>query len=125
MSSFQPFLLYSYGLVAPRRKNPTFIRAKDWKIDSKVVSVKVSANPDPITSNFEEVLGCTPGRKYMEDNPVRVTLYHKEAKEARIVRRRDLLWHTNMKREGVEVRQCAWWNERYSYNGAWDPAPCK
>ena len=34
-------ILNNYGKVTPPRKNPTFIRAKEWKIDSKIVSVKV------------------------------------------------------------------------------------
>ena len=60
----------------------------------------------------------------MKENPVRATLYHKEPGKARIIRRRGLLWHTNMVREGIEVRQCAVWNEEYSMTGAWDPASC-
>ena len=117
--------LNNYGTVAPKRKNPTFIRSKDWKVDSKVISVKAIANPDTITNNIEEVLGCVPNKQYMKDNPVRATLYHKNPGHARIVRRRNLLWHTEMERHGIEVRQCAWWNEGYSYNGAWDPSVCK
>ena len=35
-------IMNNYGNVTPPRKNPTFIRAKEWRIDSKVVSVKVS-----------------------------------------------------------------------------------
>lgn len=81
-------------------------------------------NPDPVTFNTEEVINCRPNMDYMKDNPVRATLYHKEPGKARIVRRRGLLWHTNMVREGIEVRQCAVWNEEYSMTGAWDPAPC-
>ena len=81
-------------------------------------------NPDPVTFNTEEVINCRPNMDYMKDNPVRATLYHKEPGKARIVKRRGLLWHTNMVREGIEVRQCAIWNEEYSMTGAWDPAPC-
>ena len=93
-------------------------------MDSKVISVKASVNADPITNNWDEVLGCAPSEKYMADNPIRATLYHNTVGKSRVVKRRNLLWHTEMKREGIEVRQCAWWNERYAYNGAWDPSPC-
>ena len=118
-------ILNNYGKVTPPRKNPSFIRAKEWRIDSKIVSVKVSINPDPITFEKEEVETCEPDKDYMKENPVRATLYHKIPGKARIVRRRGLLWHTDMVREGIEVRQCAWWNEGYSVTGAWDPSPCK
>lgn len=118
-------ILNEYGKVAPKRKNPTFIRSKDWNVDSRVVSTKVSVNPDPITGIWEEVLGCAPNLEYMRENPVRATLYHWDTRKARVKRRRNLLMHTDMIRDGVEVRQCAWWNEGYSYNGAWDPSVCR
>ena len=118
-------ILNEYGKVAPKRKNPTFIRSKDWNVDSRVVSTKVSVNPDPITGIWEEVLGCAPNLEYMRENPVRATLYHWGTRKARVKRRRNLLMHTDMIRDGVEVRQCAWWNEGYSYNGAWDPSVCR
>ncbi len=86
------------------------------------MSTKVSINPDTITFNHEEIAHCLPDKEYMKDNPVRATLYHKTPGWARIVRR--LFWHTDMKREGIEVRQCAWWNEGFGYNGAWDPSRC-
>ena len=118
-------IMNNYGNVTPPRKNPSFIRAKEWAIDSKVVSVKVKLNPDPITFELEEVKACKPDMDYMKDNPIRSKLYHKQIGKARIKARRGLLWHTDMKRHGIEVRQCAVWNEGYANGGAWDPAFCK
>jgi len=131
-------ILNGYGEVAPKRKNPTYIRAKEWKVDSKVISVKVSVNPDSVLydrdyldnegnvqNSKKDALGCAPNKAYMQENPIRATLYHKKEGHSRITRRRNLLWHTNMERKGIEVRQCAWWNEGYSYNGAWDPSACR
>ena len=116
-------ILNRYGDACPKRKNVAYITSNDWDIDSKVVSTKVQANPDSVTFNYEEVANCLPDLKYMEDNPVRATLYHKKVGFARIVRR--LQWHSDMVREGIEVRQCAWWDESFSTNGAWNPRVCK
>ena len=51
-------------------------------------------------------------------------LYHKQPSKARI-QTRNLLWHSDMERLGVEVRQCVWWNPDFGTNGAWDPAFCE
>ena len=85
--------------VAPKRKNPTYIRAKEWKVDSKVISVKVSVNPDSILydrtyvddrgisqNSLEDALGCAPNKAYMQENPIRATLYHKKEGHTRITR---------------------------------------
>jgi hypothetical protein len=50
-------------------------------------------------------------------------LYHKQPSLARITSRK-LLWHSDMERLGVEIRQCVWWNPDFGTNGAWDPAFC-
>lgn len=118
-------ILNRYGAASPRRRNIALVRGAEWNIDSKVVSTKASCNPDTILYDHEEVAKCTPDLDYMKENPVRATLYHKKAGKARIVRRRNLLFHTDMKRSGIEVRQCVLWNEDFGYNGAWDPTECR
>ena len=63
-------ILNGYGEAAPKRKNPTFIRAKEWKVDSKVISVKATVNPDTIEyeKTLKDVLGCSPNKDYMQEN---------------------------------------------------------
>ena len=96
-------------------------------MDSKVVSLRVDVNPDTMEYNLDEIEKCLPDPEYMKWNPVKATLYHNDPTPARIEQRvsRKLLWHSDKELgEGIEVRQCALWNERFGTHGAWDPTPC-
>ena len=91
------------------------ITAKEWSVDSKVVSIRVDVNPDTMEYDYKEVEKCTPSPEYMKWNPIKATLYHIDNTVARIEKRtlRKLLWHSSKNLgEGIEVRQCAWWNDR-------------
>ena len=105
--------------TAPKRKNPVNIHSRSVKIDTKVISVKVKLNSDPMVG--DNVDHCRPEVNYMKDNPVRLRLYHNEVAKAK----RTLLWHSEEYWEGLEVRHCVWWNERFGINGAWDDHGCK
>lgn len=109
------------GAVAPHRRNPVKIRSKVFKIDSKVISVRVKANSDPVEGDITKVYKCEPDKKFMKWNPVKMTLWHKEARKAK----RTLLWHKDDYWEGLEVRHCVWWNEKFGTNGAWDTVGCE
>ena len=110
------------------------IQAREWAIDSKVISTQVDITPDTYDFEYEPVERCLPDLEYMEYNPIRAILYHKTPGSARIMKReRKLLWHSKMRRIGfqdddgkewIEVRQCVWWNEKFGTNGAWDPKYC-
>ena len=119
-------ILNDYGKVSSKRRNPALIISRKWRVDSKVVSVMADVNPDTMDYNYEDVIKCSPNLEYMRQNPLRATLYHKNPEMARFKKRiaRKLLWHTNIKRDGVKIRQCAWWNHRFGSNGAWDPSVC-
>jgi len=107
--------------ITPKRKNPVNIRSKKFRIDTKVISVRVKLNADPMEGDVTQVYQCQPDREYMKWNPVKLTLWHNEEAKAK----RTLLWHTDEYWEGLEVRHCVWWNERFGNNGAWDDTGCK
>ena len=107
--------------VAPKRRNPVNIRSNNFRIDTKVISVRVKLNADPMVGDETEVYQCQPDRQYMKDNPVKITFYHNEVAKAK----RTLLWHSDDYWEGLEVRHCVHWNERFGYTGAWDDTTCK
>ena len=107
--------------VAPKRRNPVNIRSRNFKIDTKVISVRVKLNADSMIGDETEVYQCQPDRQYMKDNPVRITFYHNEPAKAK----RTLLWHTDDYWEGLEVRHCVHWNEHFGYTGAWDDTNCR
>ena len=82
------------------------ILAKNWTVDSKVVSFRVDVNPDTFEYNYGEIEPCLPDPQYMEWNPIKATLYHFDVTQARINKRvaRRLLWHSEKNLgEGVEV----------------------
>ena len=99
-----------------------------------MISTQVDITPDTYDFEYDPVERCLPDLNYMTYNPIRAILYHKTPGNARIMKRkRNLLWHSDMRRIGfqdddgkewIEVRQCAWWNEKFGTNGAWDPKYC-
>lgn len=107
--------------ISPKRKNPVNIRSRKFRIDTKVISVRVKLNADPMEGDVTKVYQCWPDKEYMKWNPVKLTLWHNEVARAK----RTLLWHSDEYWEGLEVRHCVWWNERFGNNGAWDDTGCK
>ena len=107
--------------VTSLRRNPVNIRSHHVKIDSKVISIRVALNPDPMLGDTPTTYGCPIDPNYMAYNPVRVTFWHREPARAK----RSLVWHTDEYWTGVEVRHCVWWNQNFGINGAWDDTGCK
>merc|ERR1719394_1281606 len=96
-------------------------KSKTFFIDSKVISVRAKIAADPMYGDVENTYKCEADPKYMESNPVRLVMYHKKVQKAK----RKLTWHTDEYWEGLEVRHCVYWNEKFGYNGAWDDTKCK
>merc|ERR1719461_763694 len=69
-------------LVAKRR-NPVTIKSKNFFIDSKVISVRTKINADPLSGDIEATYVCEPDQDYMDSNPVRLVLYHKQPQKAK------------------------------------------
>ena len=107
--------------TAPKRKNPVNIHSRKFRIDTKVISAKVKLNSDPMLGETMNVDHCRPDPVYMRDNPIKLTFYHNEVAKTK----RTLLWHSDEYWEGLEVRHCVWWNDRFGINGAWDDHGCK
>ena len=107
--------------ISPRRRNPVNIKSETFRIDTKVISVRTRMEPDPMDGDITTVYQCQPDSKYMQWNPVRLTLWHNEVARAK----RTLLWHSDEYWEGLEVRRCVWWNDNFGVTGAWDDTPCK
>ena len=107
--------------ISPRRRNPVNIKSETLRIDTKVISVRTRMEPDPMDGDITTVYQCQPDSKYMQWNPVRLTLWHNEVARAK----RTLLWHSDEYWEGLEVRRCVWWNDNFGVTGAWDDTPCK
>ena len=125
------------GKVMPPSRNPARVRSNMWEVDSKVISVNVGPNADPMEANdpseIEAISKCVPNQQYMRDNPVRCDFVHFQQEAARMEKRElkgtgRLLqsWFTDNDRNvgGIEVRHCVWWNPDFGPNGAWDPNGC-
>ena len=106
--------------ITPKRRNPVNIRSQNFLIDSKVISVRAKVASDPMEGDITDTYQCQPDPQYMRWNPVRLVLWHKQPARAK----RTLLWHKENYWEGLEVRHCVWWNDRFGYNGAWDDTGC-
>ena len=107
--------------ITPKRRNPANIRARLFRVDTKVISVRAKLNADPMEGDVTDVYQCQPDPNYMKYNPIKLTFWHNEVARAK----RTLLWHRDEYWEGLEVRHCVWWNERFGMNGAWDDTDCK
>jgi len=108
-------------LVTSLRRNPINIRSRQVKIDSKVVSIRVALNPNPMSSDASTTYSCPIDPNYMAYNPVRVTFWHFNPAPAK----RSLVWHSHDYWSGVQERHCVWWNKNFGINGAWDDTGCK
>jgi len=106
--------------ITAKRRNPVSIKSKNFFIDSKVISVRAKVASDPMEGDITDTYQCEADEDYMKWNPVKLVLYHRKPSKAK----RTLLWHTDDYWEGLEVRHCVWWNERFGTNGAWDDSGC-
>jgi len=106
--------------IAAKRRNPVSIRSSNFFIDSKVISVKAKVAADPMEGDITDTYQCEVDKEYMKWNPVRLIMYHSKPTKAK----RTLLWHSDDYWEGLEVRHCVWWNDRFGTNGAWDNSGC-
>ena len=82
------------------------VRAKEIKIDSKVISFKVRVNPDPnITLQLREqdsyTEHCVPNEDVMKYKPVRMTFFHYDKSTSK----RKLLWHDGDAKTGVSLHK--------------------
>ena len=107
--------------LTAKRRNPVNIKSKAFFIDSKVISVRTKLSAEPMSGDVEETYQCEVDTDYMESNPVRLVFYHKKPMKAK----RTLLWHKDDYWEGLEVRHCVHWDEKFGYNGAWNDVKCK
>jgi len=107
--------------IGSPRRNPVNIRSENFFVDSKVISVRTKMAADNYDGDPSTVYHCEPDRDYMKNNPVRLTMYHRQPAKTK----RTLLWHSDDYWEGLEVRHCVFWNERFGTNGAWDDTSCK
>ncbi len=107
--------------LTAKRRNPVNIKSKAFFIDSKVISVRTKLSAEPMSGDVEETYQCEVDTDYMESNPVRLMFYHKKPQKAK----RTLLWHKDDYWEGLEVRHCVHWDEKFGYNGAWNDVKCK
>lgn len=83
------------------------IRAKEVKVDSKVISFKVRVNPDP--NNTDQLMNqksyaqnCVPDEDIMKYKPVRMTFFHYDVSTSK----RKLLWHDGDAKTGVSFINC-------------------
>lgn len=98
-------------------------------MDTKVVSVAVGVNVDPVDydeEDLDDVAQCMPDPHYMKHNPIRAHLYHFTPGKARLTRRILATWFSEQDRKvgEIEVRHCVYWNENFGTNGAWDTTGC-
>ena len=78
--------------MGPLRRNPQSIRAKEIKLDSKAVSVKLmmSQNPeDLLNDRAPDLSSCKLDHEKMRYNPIRIRFYHYDQQTSL----RKLLWH--------------------------------
>ena len=108
-----------YGEMGPLRRNPQSIRAKEIKLDSKAISVKlmVSQDPDNLGQNLT---GCKLDAEQMRYNPITMRFYHLDRQTSL----RKLLWHEDDLDTNIEVRKCVVYNEDIGSFGAWDADKC-
>ena len=90
--------------IVNRNKYSNFrsIRAKEVKVDSKVISFKVRVNPDPkktdqLMNQKSYTENCVPDEDIMKYKPVRMTFFHYD----RSTSKRKLLWHDGDAKTGV------------------------
>ena len=74
--------------MGPLRRNPQSIRAREFKLDSKAISVQLMHSPDP-EDLTEDLSSCKLDHEKMRYNPIRIRFYHYDIQTSL----RKLLWH--------------------------------
>ncbi|CAM6054614.1 unnamed protein product [Sphagnum tenellum] len=117
LTAIYPF----YGMMAPIRRNPANLHSPNIKIDSKVISVQLTTNPDPATDNpGEDFSDCEVDTQSLKYTPVQIRFYHLDPKTTI----RKLLWHKNELTSDIEMRLCAAYNPDLGKFGGWDTSNC-
>ena len=116
---------HGYGEMASLSRNPTHLRAKRFKIDSKVMTFKAAAATDlragdDIYSYHNLSSLCKVDYEVMKYTPVRMRFYHIDRAHSR----RKLLWHDGELTSSIEVRRCVRFNYEIRPHGAWDSDGC-
>merc|ERR1740128_522696 len=86
----------------PGRKNPVHIKSKKIQLDSRIITIKASANKGDKT---EETFGplCTPDSKLLYRKKLLINLATKSKQKSR----RQLLFHHNEEVTSIKRRHCA------------------
>ena len=85
--------------MGPLRRNPQSIRAKEFKLDSKAISVKLMFSPEP--DNFaQDLSSCNLDHEKMRYNPIRIRFYHNDIQTSL----RKLLWHEDDLDTNVSIK---------------------
>jgi len=99
----------------PGRKNPVNIKSKDIKLDSRIMTIRASANR--WNRNLEEFEPtCKPDPKLLYRKRLLINLVTKSKQKSR----RQLLFHSNEEVTTILRRHCAIWNSNIGMFGAWD-----
>ena len=98
------------------RKNPVNIRSEAIQLDSRILSIKASANS--WNKEKEEFLDdeCIPDPKLLYRKRLKLKLKTKSKEKSR----RQLLFHENEIETSILRRHCAIWNLDIGLHGAWD-----
>ena len=101
----------------PGRKNPVNIKSKNIKLDSRVMTIKASANKwNKATDEFGPI--CRPDPKLLYRKRLLINLATKSKEKSR----RQLLFHEKEEVTTIKKRHCAIWNSGIGMFGAWDTA---
>jgi len=99
----------------PGRKNPVNIKSKEIKLDSRIMTIRASANR--WNRNLEEFEPtCKPDPKLLYRKRLLINLVTKSKQKSR----RQLLFHSNEEVTSILRRHCAIWNSNIGMFGAWD-----
>eukprot|EP00090_Calanus_glacialis_P035198 TRINITY_DN60141_c0_g1_i1.p1 TRINITY_DN60141_c0_g1~~TRINITY_DN60141_c0_g1_i1.p1 ORF type:complete len:923 (-),score=185.92 TRINITY_DN60141_c0_g1_i1:73-2841(-) len=99
----------------PGRKNPVNIKSRKIQLDSRVMTIKASANRwNRNTEEFDPI--CRPDPKLLYRKRLLINLATKSKEKSR----RQLLFHQNEDVTSILKRHCAIWNPNIGMFGAWD-----
>nr|XP_040582260.1 uncharacterized protein LOC121130583 [Lepeophtheirus salmonis] len=101
-----------FGYIAPKRRNSVNIKAHNFTINSKVISVHMFRGNR--SSSSEDKL-CSLHQKAHMTNGVRIRFYHNHLYTSR----RKILHHESELQSEVEKRKCVVWDEKIGKNGGW------
>ena len=99
----------------PGRKNPANIKANKIKLDSRVITLRISANRwNAKTEEFDPA--CAPDSKLLYRKRLVISLATKSKKNSG----RKLMFHQKENMTTIRKRMCAIWNYNIGMFGAWD-----